>query len=53
MRRWRGDPRGEDFAERSCDVQEEPAHMAGCKALTWKESKAGREKSMLVTQIFP
>lgn len=49
---WHGDPRG-DFAERSCGVQEEPAHIPDCKAMTWKESKAGRKKSMLVTQIFP
>lgn len=49
---WHGDPRG-DFAERSCGVQEEPAHIPDCKAVTWKESKAGRKKSTLVTQIFP
>lgn len=37
-------PRG-DFAERSCDVQEKPAHIPGCKAMNWRGRKAGREKS--------
>lgn len=52
VRKWHGNPSG-DFAERSCDIQEEPTHITDCKAMTWKESKAGREKSTLVTQIFP
>lgn len=38
VQRWPDDPRG-DFAEWSCDVQDEPVHISGCIVMNWRGRK--------------